>query len=405
MLNKGYVYCIEPAQLVGGKYGACGTHTRVKIGRGENFSRVKSYHKTSIFHLIFYVDCYKDKERKLLDEFSKKFHLVCGYETFEGPLEEMKKCFIDCINDSDNEYTQEEKEVFDNLSRIYDEPKYDCFSNEYTLHDKYFKFIEDNDFSRLYRDTFENRLADKLYTSSCHITNKALKIINSKYTITNNHNDYIRVKHLYKFYKDTYEKFNVDELNFINLIEAILRVKSKHTFAPIIMEYSSYAMQSRYFLNTNLYTYGDGTDDDYIISGIKRKSIIIEPPTVTQPLINEVVGKFYDENGCSINKNGIYKPIKLNDYRDTISFHCKNDNIQNICNHLCKKYVLRDAIVEQNSYSLKHTVERELGEYVSNGQIILCCLLLGVKYNYVKYVTFSFDNINPNLTLFIEEKR
>ena len=89
----GYVYCIQPATLVG--------TNRYKIGMSnmdDRFSRLKSYKKGSRHLCIFDCDDALDVERKLIKEFNLKYNLIAGREYFEVDCEiTMISLFIDIV--------------------------------------------------------------------------------------------------------------------------------------------------------------------------------------------------------------------------------------------------------------------------------------------------------------------
>ena len=92
ILLMGYVYCIQPATLVG--------TNRYKIGMSdiENLGRMKSYKNGSRYLCIFDCDDALDVERKLLKEFNLKYDLIAGREYFEVECElTMISLFVDIV--------------------------------------------------------------------------------------------------------------------------------------------------------------------------------------------------------------------------------------------------------------------------------------------------------------------
>jgi len=80
------IYLIQPSELVG--------TDRYKIGRSTcgDIARVKNGYRKGTRY-IFILECKNnvDLEKKLIQEFNKKFELIAGAEYFKGDETNMKK--------------------------------------------------------------------------------------------------------------------------------------------------------------------------------------------------------------------------------------------------------------------------------------------------------------------------
>lgn len=90
--NKGIVYLIQPAELVG--------TNRYKVGCSDSptLQHVNSYKKGSRFiHICECSDAF-NLEKKIIDAFSSKFILIAGKEYFEGDENLMYDTFLEVVN-------------------------------------------------------------------------------------------------------------------------------------------------------------------------------------------------------------------------------------------------------------------------------------------------------------------
>lgn len=105
---------------------------------------------------------------------------------------------------------------------------------------------------------------------------------------------------------------------------------------------------------------------------------------------------FFVSNKLNINYIGVKKDISyISPLKDKslidINF------MQKVCDYISDNYIIGTPLTK-NSYNFKHEVEEKMGEYISNGQIILCCLMLNIEY-----ILYS-DNNSPNIGLYIGYK-
>lgn len=93
---EGYVYMVIPEELK--------STNRVKIGMSKlnNDSRIKSYGKNVELVIKFTCDNPNHIEKKIINAFKENFKLIKGNEYFEGDIEEMKRIFIQQLNNIEN---------------------------------------------------------------------------------------------------------------------------------------------------------------------------------------------------------------------------------------------------------------------------------------------------------------
>jgi len=102
---NGYVYLIQPCELLGTK--------RYKIGcsKQENLSRLNSYKKGSRYISIYSCDNPLLIEKEIKNIFNNKYKLIAGTEYYEGDEIEMKKDFLEIFTKNvkiiDNQKTTE----------------------------------------------------------------------------------------------------------------------------------------------------------------------------------------------------------------------------------------------------------------------------------------------------------
>ena len=83
-LNKGIIYLLQPAELIGTNRYKIGFSGRTDLRRCK-----KGYLSNSKCLCVMYCNEPYKLERKIKDEFKKKFKLVAGKEYFEGNETEM----------------------------------------------------------------------------------------------------------------------------------------------------------------------------------------------------------------------------------------------------------------------------------------------------------------------------
>lgn len=131
-MNKGIIYLIQPAELIG-------TH-RYKIGCSENteLDRVKKGYKKGTRYIII-MECNNPfvLEKKIKNIFNEKFKLIAGYEYFEGEEEIMKEYFLKLkiehdknvalLDTNNKDYVSTDES--DNETEYIDEDIVKCFKN------------------------------------------------------------------------------------------------------------------------------------------------------------------------------------------------------------------------------------------------------------------------------------
>lgn len=106
MKQSGYVYLIQPCELVGIKNN--NGDERFKIGRGADIKRpINGYKKNSHIFAIVYTKNIVKKEQRIKQRFNEKFKLIAGKEFFEGKRAIIRKTFLLCCLDEESDESEE----------------------------------------------------------------------------------------------------------------------------------------------------------------------------------------------------------------------------------------------------------------------------------------------------------
>ena len=129
-MNKGIIYLIQPAELVG--------TNRYKIGMSNchDLDRCKNgYLKGSRYICIMECNSSLEIEKNIKDEFSKKFKLIAGKEYFEGNEQDILFSFVNIIFKNNNIQLYDNKLDGDNLKIDEDNNDVDIIINN--INNKY----------------------------------------------------------------------------------------------------------------------------------------------------------------------------------------------------------------------------------------------------------------------------
>jgi hypothetical protein len=105
MSEKGIIYLIQPAELVGTERYKIGCSSKTSLERCQN-----GYKKGSRFLNIMECSDPFGLEKRLKETFGRRFRLVAGKEYFEGDEEEIKREFYNVVCGSVVEEKEKEKE-------------------------------------------------------------------------------------------------------------------------------------------------------------------------------------------------------------------------------------------------------------------------------------------------------
>lgn len=104
MANKGIIYLIQPAELVGTNRYKIGCSGNTQLNRCHNGYKNGSRY----LHISECVEPFK-LEKILVTEFNKKFMLVAGNEYFEGDENDMLAIIYKCITKYKNFFSNEKQ--------------------------------------------------------------------------------------------------------------------------------------------------------------------------------------------------------------------------------------------------------------------------------------------------------
>jgi hypothetical protein len=341
-----------------------------KIGRTkqQSFRRFSSYPKGS--KLLLYINCDDNisKEYAICCLFKQhyKHRLDIGNEYYEGNYKNMINDIVNiinlnndtvidsntAINDDTDENDDDTYEIKSNLGRIYDNPKREpCGYSIYLSGNK----------PNLWMN---KQVIEKVYKNGGKIITLLEKCLFKYYITTFNKNDYVSYSNFnqllilidcnYKIYHD------------LELVDMVIRKQSNYTFK-----------------STDYNCHDD--EGHYVIRGLQRKPAkqpfgsIIDNINMTLYNFNKKYNLYICNNGISKINNKSFDIISDN-------YLTKLKPIVDIIKNNCQK---SDICI--NSYGLKHLLEKLYGSYISNGECILCCLSMGVKYN---KPTKEYANIN-----------
>ena len=224
---------------------------------------------------------------------------------------------------------------------------------------------------------YSKECVEKIVKIGGKMIDNSMECIVKHFSVTNNRSDYIFLYDFVKIYES--QKYKQKILQIEEIFPFILYYMSNYTlnfdnFGPIkkICEDST------------------GFDNDYeryIVRGItyghwtmsKLHSSLIKDETHLKTLLSS----FYQKYKVNVDKSGTYKDRIKVEGRSSIT----KEDITNIneCIELLSEYYIESTCYSTGSYGLKHVLEKlfknitKKHRYVSNGEAILACFVLGIK--------------------------
>ena len=353
-----------------------------KLGRSNGIdSRMKSYPKESIIHLIVSVENSRQTETDLIKIFQEKFEKALlpsgesyGNEYFRGDLSSMKQVFLTYIMDKCS------------MDRIVSP----TIPIEKDVNQVIKKFLKSDD------------IKVKL--------NKIKTTILKKYYITNDKNDRISLEELQHLYGDSFRDLDchsAEDILYMLVFEKIFKTLDIDWDGDITIEN---IMEESDCLVRGFYQTPGGVARDFCqyLKRVNPKRIL--KINVSRDTIRHAMDSFYQNYKTTITLDGIcymgctrgkcfckYDGDNVQEITDQ-----QIEKIEDICDNICEWYLYNDDQVPEtrSSYGFKHELEKlrkctgkyNGGDYyVGNASTIISLMLVGVKFIYNK--TESGSNV------------
>lgn len=190
-MNKGIIYLIQPAELVG--------TNRYKIGCSKipDLERCKNGYKKGSRYLSI-MECIKplQLEEIIKKTFNNKFKLIAGNEYYEGSEKEILEIFLNLVIEYYKTYNIQNKEI-NNNENIYDICESDNDDNEEYIIKKYINNNEEEIEEHIYKyikDEFYNYIQDISFNGNKELIK--IEICDSEINIR-----YIKCEEYQKYYR------------------------------------------------------------------------------------------------------------------------------------------------------------------------------------------------------------